>query len=167
MVADGAETTEENTEFVQNIRKYHIHLKYTEPYTPRQNFAERMIGEIKRRWRHQAAMQSVPNRLWDYGRVYEAEIMSRIAWGPEKRTGIERLTGDSINISKWLDFEFYNLVWFHTPGLKGPFLGQWLGVAHRVGGNLSYWIINSNVNVLARMPVQHVTEQEMNNIDIN
>jgi hypothetical protein len=47
MVADGAaETTGENTEFVQNIRKYHIYLKYTEPYTPRQNFAERMIGEI-------------------------------------------------------------------------------------------------------------------------
>jgi hypothetical protein len=66
MVADGAaETTGENTEFVQNIRKYQIHLKYTEPYTPRQNFAKRMIGEIKRRWRHRAAMRSVPNRLWD------------------------------------------------------------------------------------------------------
>jgi hypothetical protein len=50
MVADGAaETTRENTEFIQNICKYHIHLKYTEPCTPCQNFAERMIGEIKRR----------------------------------------------------------------------------------------------------------------------
>jgi hypothetical protein len=98
--------------------------------------------------------------------VYEAEIMSRTARGPEKRTGIKRLTGDSINISEWLDFEFYDLVWFYTPGLKGPFFGQWLGVAHRVGGNLSYWILNSKANVLARTSVQHVTEQEMNNIDI-
>jgi hypothetical protein len=102
----------------------------------------------------------------DFGLVYEAEIMSRIARGPEKGTGIERLIRDSIDISKWLDFEFYNVVWFHTPGLDGPFLGQWLGVAHRIGGNLSYWIINSKANVLARKAVQLVTEQEMNNIDI-
>ena len=51
-----------------------------------------------------------PGRLWDYGITHESEIMSRTARGPEERTGIERITGNTPDISEWTDFSFYNLV---------------------------------------------------------
>jgi hypothetical protein len=67
ILADGAaELTKENTEFMQTVRRYHINLRHTEPYTPRQNFAERMIKELKRKWRHRMVIRSIPTRLWDY-----------------------------------------------------------------------------------------------------
>jgi hypothetical protein len=113
MIADGAaELSKENTEFMENVRQYHILLRHTEPHTPRQNFAERMIGELKRKWKHRMVTRSIPKRLWDYGLVYEAEIMSRTARGSQGCTGVERLTGDSVDISEWIDFEFYDIVWY-------------------------------------------------------
>jgi len=57
--------------------------------------------------------KTVPRRVWDYGLVYESEIMStRMARGPEGRTGMEEITGDSPDISEGLDFGFTNLVWY-------------------------------------------------------
>jgi hypothetical protein len=38
--------------------------------------------------------------------------MSRTARVHEGRTGIERITGDNVDISEWLPFEFYNVVWY-------------------------------------------------------
>jgi hypothetical protein len=169
IIADGAaELSKENTEFMQHIRSHHIVLRHTEPYTPKQNFAERMIGELKRKWKHCMVTRSIPSRLWDYGFVYEAEIMSRTARGSEGRTGIERLTGDSIDISEWLDFEFYDLIWYwHGPSAdKDPNLGRWLGVAHQIGSDLCYWIINDKAQVLARTTVQHVPFLDQQDIDI-
>ena len=54
----------------------------------------------------------VPNRLWDYGLVCIAEIQSILARGVDLRQGIERLTGNTIDISKWLDFDFYDRDWY-------------------------------------------------------
>jgi Reverse transcriptase (RNA-dependent DNA polymerase) len=138
-------------------------LPSTEPYTPRQNKAERVIGELRRRWRSRMASKNVPSRLWDFGFVYECEIMSRIARGPDFRPGIEVLTGDTVDISEWLDFEFYDPVWYwHRPGDEdNPRVGRWLGVAHRVGSNLCYWILTASAKVVARTTVQHITEIEM------
>jgi Reverse transcriptase (RNA-dependent DNA polymerase) len=67
-----------------------------------------------------------------------------------------------------LDFSFYDLVWYwHQPGDEdNPRLGRWLGVAHRVGSDLCYWILNQQGNVLARTSVQHVTELEQRSPDL-
>jgi hypothetical protein len=35
-----------------------------------------------------------------------------MARGPDGRTGVEEITGDTPDISEWLDFDFYNLVWY-------------------------------------------------------
>jgi hypothetical protein len=58
------------------------------------------------------------------------------------------------------------LVWYwDAPHLalteENPKLGQWLGVAHRVGSDMCYWIINDKGNVLARTTVQHVPALDM------
>jgi hypothetical protein len=61
--------------------------------------------------------KNVPKRLWDFGLVYKSEILSRMACGNDRRTGYEEVTGQTPDISEWLDFEFYDLVWWwHLPG---------------------------------------------------
>lgn len=100
IVDGGAEQVGKHTEFRKTCRKYNIYLKTTEAYTPRQNRAELYIGELKRRWRSLMNSRSVPKRLWDYGVIYQAEIMSRVARGADHRTGLERITGDTPDISE-------------------------------------------------------------------
>ena len=82
--------------------------------------------------------------------VWEADIYSRTA-GKDGRLPLERLTGDTIYISEWLEFEFYDLVWFwnNQSDDTKPMLAQWLGVSHRVGIALCYWILSKKVNVLS------------------
>ena len=53
-----------------------------------------------------------PKRVWNFGMVYESEILSRISQGNDGRTGMERITGDTVDISEWTDFEFYDLCWY-------------------------------------------------------
>ena len=36
--------------------------------------------------------------------------MSRTARGPLGRTGVERISGNTPDISEWIDFEMYDLV---------------------------------------------------------
>ena len=73
------EHTGSNTEFIRQARKLDIQLRYTEKGRKNQNhWAEREIGILKSRWKRRMVTQAVPMRLWDYGLVYKAEIMSRM-----------------------------------------------------------------------------------------
>ena len=56
--------------------------------------------------------KQVPKRLWDFGLIYEGELLCHMAWGMYKRTGYEEVTGQTPDISEWLDFKFYDLVWW-------------------------------------------------------
>ncbi|KAL7570573.1 hypothetical protein ACA910_017625 [Epithemia clementina (nom. ined.)] len=167
MVSDLAgEQVGENSKFFKRARELKIRMRHTEARTPKQNRCKAEIGTLKRLWRSRMTRNHIPRRLWDYGLVYEAEILSRTARGPEGRTGIEELTGDSVDISEWMDFAFYDLVWFwHYPhpdvASPGRELGRWLGVSHRIGSNLCYWILTKKGNVLAQTTVQHVTKEDM------
>ena len=38
--------------------------------------------------------------------------MSRTARGQDKRPGLGQITCDTVDISEWLDFEFYELCWY-------------------------------------------------------
>jgi hypothetical protein len=38
--------------------------------------------------------------------------MSRIVCGPNKCPGLKQITGDMVDISEWLDFDFYNYAWY-------------------------------------------------------
>jgi hypothetical protein len=40
-------------------------------------------------------------------------------------------------------------------------VGRWLGIAHRIGSNMTYWILTKNGKVIARSTVQHITTADM------
>ena len=50
----------------------------------------------------------VPPRLWDHSLVHVTNILNRIPFGQQQRTGIEIVTGKTPDISKWIAFEFYD-----------------------------------------------------------
>jgi hypothetical protein len=61
--------------------------------------------------------KTMPRKLWDCGLIYESELLTCMAHRHHCWTGYEEVTGQTPNISKWSDFEFYDLVWWwHAPG---------------------------------------------------
>jgi len=51
--------------------------------------------------------KGVPKCLWDYGLIWASEINNRTTRGPDARTPQEVITGDTPDISEWLDFDFF------------------------------------------------------------
>jgi hypothetical protein len=113
--------------------------------------------------------KAVLKHLWDFGIVYQAELMSRISCGKNGRTGYEDVVGETPDITKWMDFNFYDVVWYHDPPdtmaemtSEIRKLGRWLGVVNRVESALTYWILTKACKVIARSTIQHhvtTTEQ--------
>ena len=83
-----------------------------------------------------------PRDLWSYGIPYVAKIMKitvLFAADLQGKTQLEALTGDTPYISQYLDFGFYNRVWFKKDaGLGETKLGRFLGVSHHIGYLTSY-----------------------------
>ena len=67
------------------------------------------------------------------------------------------------NISEWLDFDFYDLVWCkdNPDSNESATLGRWLGVAHQQGTSLCYYVLKQNGQILSRTSVQHVTQEDL------
>ena len=115
------------------------------------------------------AAKGVPRRLWDYGLVYESEILSRISRAPYERSGIEQITGETPDISEWLDFSFYDLVWYHVASNDTSTdprqLGRWLGVSHCIGSAQCYWVLTKSGKVISSTTIQHVTQEDSTHPD--
>ena len=79
-----------------------------------------------------------------------------------RRTALEHLTGETPEISEYLDFTFYDWCWYNdNAGLGETKLGRWLGVSHRIGSLMSYWVLTQKGNVISRTTVSRVTNLEM------
>jgi len=76
-VDNSLEQTGENSDFRMRCNKVGTRMEQTEPKSPWQNQAERWIGYLKQRWKLRMRFNDVPSCLWDYGLVYESEILNR------------------------------------------------------------------------------------------
>ena len=120
-----------------------MEVRTTNPHSSWKNKAESVINIIKGKSRRRRVQINILRRVWDFGVVWESEIYSRTAvkYG---RPDLERLTGDTIDISEWMEFDFYDLFWFwnnQSDDIK-PMLEQWLGVIHIVGSEICYRILS-------------------------
>ena len=82
------------------------------------------------------------------------------------RPTLENLTGATVDISEYLDFDFYDPVWYWETlrGGKGEDLpGRWLSISHMVVASMCYWLLNEQGNVVLRSTVQHVTNEDILN----
>ena len=169
LVCDFAsEQTGKHTEVMRIIRQSNIKLRIAEKGRgiTQNHRAETEIREIKTKWKTRMRENQVPARLWDYGLVYISEIQSILARGVDKRPGLEKLTGETIDISEWLDFDFYDRVWYWDEKKmdmteEQAKIGRWIGISHRVGSDMTYWILTESGKVIARSTVQHITTTDM------
>ena len=63
----------------------------------------------------------VPRKFWDYGMRWVCKVMQRTstqAGGLNGCTPIESVTGETTDILEYLDFGFYNPVWYHEKVLE-------------------------------------------------
>ena len=164
LVFDGAaEQTGPKTLFMKTIQKLEIYWRQTEPYCHWQNRAEDGIRKLCRRWKRTRLLTGCSNWLWDFGMVHEARILQRIARGRDNRTGFEHALGYTPDISEDIDFSFYDPVWYITqPGdQESPYIGRWLGISHRVGNAMCFWVLTGNGNAISTSTVQHVTSKDL------
>ncbi len=150
------------------VKQHHIKTTETEPNSPWQNRAEAGIMELKRHVSRMMRRANSPLSLWDYYCSLVARIKNLTAnnyHAAHGQTPMEILTGDTPDISEYMAFQWYQPVWY-LDGASFPNdkkkLGRWLGVSHRVGQAMCFWILTDNVTVISRTSVQAVTRDELN-----
>ena len=88
--------------------------------------------------------------------------ISNQSGGLDGCTLIESVTGKTVDILGYLDFGFYDQVWYHeNAGLGERLYGRWLGVYHRIERLMSYYILTQTGSVISRTTVQRVTNLEV------
>ncbi len=96
--------------------------------------------------------------------INESNILNRIPRGRHQRTGIKMVTGKTPDVSEWIDFEFFDRVWYYDQKKieidgSGRRLVRWLSVAHRIGSDLCYWLLLESGMIIASTTVQHVVRK--------
>jgi hypothetical protein len=156
---------EETGQDWERVRKKHlIQQRLTEPYFPWQNKAEREIQELKKHYRRLMHRNRCPEVFWENGISFTAQICERMSRDIcEGQSPLELLTGDTPDISKYLDFDFYSWVKFHDlhhgKGSENE-LGRWLGVATNTGQAMCHYVLKSNGKVLTQSTVRPLLKEE-------
>ena len=76
-------------------------------------------------------------------------------------TPIEALTGETPDISQYMDFGLNDRFWFkEDAGLGKTAKGRFFEVSHHVGSLMSYWIFP-----VSRIPVSRTTVQRITNLE--
>jgi hypothetical protein len=139
--------------------------------TPQQNPAEKAIGELRKKW-YRLCMKKNPHpRMWDYGVKWTAQIMQRTAYlDPMGKciTPLEWLTGETPDISEYLDFQFWDWVYYKEQAGTGVNkIGRFLGVASNVGNSMCYNILTGDtVKVIARSTVARVPIGDFSKVEV-
>ena len=158
---DGAPEMGGNSKFNKICQEHRIRSSYTEPHSPWQNRCENVIGVLSKKLKARRARRRIPKCVWDYHIVWEAQIYTRTVH-KDHCTPLEALTGDTIDISEWIEFEFYDLIiyWDDRDGDTKQSIGRWLGPSHHIGSALCYYILTEKATVISRTSVQHITKEE-------
>lgn len=145
--------------FTQICRKYNIKQTTTEPHHPQQNPAERQIQEVKKRVNMIMDRTGCPEEVWYLATQYVVYLLNRTATEALKwKTPLEVAFGDTPDISNLLQFEFWELVYYHEPQESFPNpkerLGRFVGIAENIGDFMTYYVLADNGEVLARSSVR-------------
>jgi transposase len=146
LIVDNApEFIGKKTPFYKLASHYCISFHTTEPYTPRQNPAEGVIREIRRKWFRLKQQKRVPDHLWDYALPWLCEVASLTVNSSiysKQRAPLQFITGETPGIFECLDFCFYDWICFHeSHGISEIFLGRFLGISCSVGGRMTFLVL--------------------------
>jgi hypothetical protein len=111
---DGSkEQTGKNTEFQRQIWNHSIQQHVSEPKIYNQSPAEGVVRKVRKKWYRVMFTKNVPKVFWDYGLRWVCETMSRTQTRAQRIDGgipLQTATGETVDISNYLDFGFYDHV---------------------------------------------------------
>lgn len=162
-----------NTDFHKVAKRKGIDLRYAEPGSKNQiSPIDVEMREIRKRTDNKLKSKRAPRRLWDFCLTHQSKLRQFLPRDKlNGRTAYEQVTGKTPDISEFCDFDFYDLVWYHVGNhhdfeKENRALGRWLGVSHRVGSDMCYWILTKTGQVIAETTVQHVIRDDLIDPDI-
>jgi hypothetical protein len=151
----------------QVLKEFWIKPTQSEPYSPWQVKAELAIRELKKAVRSTMSKVKAPKRLWDFCNTSHCEIRNLTAlpmFQLNNRTPYEIVCGRTPDISEYLDYAWYDTIWYFDHDAPFPEerrkLAKWLGVAHRVGQALCYFILPESGIPIAQSTIQPLTQDE-------
>ena len=162
MTMDGAKSqTARGSAFMSRLRRNHITPIISGPYRPNMNPCESVIRELRKKWYRAIFKTNCPRALWNYGIPHIAKIMQLTATnaaGLNGQTPLGALLGDTPDISQYLDFGWYQLVWYkENAGLDVQRVGRFLGIANSASNIMSYWILPESGRPVTASSVQRMT----------
>lgn len=166
LVSDGA-AEEKDAVMLQVSKLYHVDRALTEPYSAWQNLAESAINTLKKGISRTLRSRGAPRKLWSWAGVWVGGVRCVIAGTSDKlqgRTPMEIMTGRQPDISEYLQFDFYQLVYWIDDGEKDWELrkkvGRVIGIAHEVGQAMVFWVLTDKAKAVARSSVTAISEDE-------
>jgi hypothetical protein len=140
---------------------------HSEPYHERQNFAENQYATINATTNRVLNTSGASADTWLLALMYVRLLLnhlesSTLGW----KTPMKAVTGQTTDISKFLLFSFYELVYYHSysdtyPSASNEEHVWWLGVATHVSDKLTYkiltqkkWLIYRSANQSAMDPAK-------------
>ena len=139
---------------MKQIRTHDINYHVSEADLHNQNPVEGVIRELRRKLYRLMVRRRVPRELWDYGMRWVSETSSLAhssAGSIEGSIPVTQVTGETGDISEYLDFGFYEQVWWKdNAGVSEFEPGRWLGVSHRTGRLMCYNVLTQRSTVVSR-----------------
>ena len=155
------------TPFFKRARKEGIDLTTIEPLRPDENYAEILVRKAKALSGKLMIRKNVPLRLWCYALEYACDLSSLMVpnmYRNKGRSGYEMVFGHTPDISEYVEFQFYDYCWYWDTPQSYPHgrrnLGRWLGIAHRVGQSMVFYVMNINGKVIARSTVSRLEKSD-------
>ena len=108
---------------MKEIGKHNINYHVSEVDRHNENPVEGIIREIRRKWFRTMVRRRVPRSLWDYGLVWCSEIISLTHSSAGLMTSDiprEYITEETEDVSEYLDFRFYEKVWYKANAGLSP-----------------------------------------------
>ena len=150
--SDNSKMQRYSQKLLTRLREWLVAAEFTEPHNPQQNPAElRAIRWIKKNIQVLRMRTGAPDTVWYWMAKYLVDIHNitadeTLGWA----TPWSKRRGETPDISAFLQFRFYEHVYYLDPEQKFPGTkektGYWLGVADHVGDRLCFHILTTDTH---------------------
>jgi hypothetical protein len=150
--SDNSKMQRYSNKLLARLREWLVAAEFTEPHHPQQNPAElRAIRWIKKNIQVLRIRTGAPETVWYWMAKYLVDIHNvsadeTLGW----TTPWSKRRGETPDISAFLQFRFYEHVYYLDPDQKFPGTkektGYWLGVADHVGDRLCFHILTTDTH---------------------
>ena len=114
-----------------------------------------------------------PKQLRDYCTKYHCELHNITAHPIYKfqgRTPYKWVVGRTPDISKYIDYQWYETIWYLDRDADFPNdkrkLGKLPGIAHNVGQAIYYYVLNSSGKPVVRSTITSLSKDELQSAEI-